>query len=102
MDEIQLVQLNNLLHDYGRAWQAIQQYTCPATQSAHTQARNSIVAFIKRVQQPTQETRPVLPFTHWSKDPLIPYDGCNCSSCDDARTLVSNDVSDNTLNRGVL
>lgn len=27
-----------------------------------------------------------LPFTHWSKDPLIPYEGCVCRSCEDART----------------
>lgn len=40
--------------------------------------------------------KPVLPFTHWSKDPLIPYEGCNCSSCDDARTLVKIDLSNGT------
>lgn len=26
-----------------------------------------------------------IPFTHWSKDFLVPYKGCNCSSCIDAR-----------------
>jgi hypothetical protein len=28
---------------------------------------------------------PVIPFTHWSKDPLIPYRDCRCSSCEYAR-----------------
>jgi len=26
-----------------------------------------------------------IPFTHWSKDFLVPYIGCNCSTCVDAR-----------------
>lgn len=36
-----------------------------------------------------------IPFTHWSKDPLCPYDGCYCSSCNGARNFVAN-VSDST------
>lgn len=58
MDENTLLQLNDLLHDYGRAWQQIEQYTCPATQSAHIKARNAIVAFIEVQRQPgaAQET----------------------------------------------
>lgn len=48
-----------------------------------------------------KETSPVLGhstgFTHWSKDPLIPYADCHCQSCNDARsrTFVAN-VSDGT------
>jgi hypothetical protein len=26
-----------------------------------------------------------MPFTHWSKDPLLPYNGCQCSSCEEVR-----------------
>lgn len=31
-----------------------------------------------------------IPFTHWSKDPLIPYKDCYCSSCNEARNFVAN------------
>lgn len=31
----------------------------------------------------------IFPFTHWSKDPLIPYFGCDCGSCEDARRQVA-------------
>lgn len=26
-----------------------------------------------------------IPFVHWSKDPLIPYTGCGCPTCQDMR-----------------
>lgn len=26
-----------------------------------------------------------IPFTHWSKDFLVPYAGCDCSTCTEAR-----------------
>lgn len=38
----------------------------------------------------------IIEFVHWNEDPLIPYEGCNCPACDDARTLVKTDVSDGT------
>jgi ribosomal protein L34E len=53
-----------------------------------------------------RDSRGLQPFpvtTHWSKDPLVPYAGCNCSSCNDARckSFVA-DASDGTAtNRGV-
>lgn len=40
----------------------------------------------------TPEPAVAIPFTHWSKDPLCPYDGCYCSSCNEARNFVA-DVS---------
>jgi len=36
----------------------------------------------------------VIPFTHWSKDPLIPYANCKCVSCEDARQPVEATSSD--------
>jgi hypothetical protein len=32
-----------------------------------------------------ERTDPVFPFTHWSKDDLIPYAGCSCVNCEAAR-----------------
>ena len=37
-----------------------------------------------------------LPFIHWSKDPLIPYDGCTCPSCEGMRQYRTN-LSGGTL-----
>lgn len=37
-----------------------------------------------------------LPFIHWSKDPLIPYEGCTCSSCEGMRQYRTN-LSGGTL-----
>jgi hypothetical protein len=42
------------------------------------------------------EASPVLPFIHWSKDPLIPYDGCTCPSCEGMRQYRTN-LSGGTL-----
>lgn len=42
-----------------------------------------------------REPSAVLPFTHWSKDPLCPYDGCYCSSCNGARNFTAH-VSDSS------
>lgn len=47
----------------------------PVKKAALDQAR-------ERRKQPREA--PFLPFTHWSKDPLIPYAGCACSSCEEA------------------
>lgn len=58
-------------------------------------------AVVRRVRQ-SQETRslPIADygagFAHWSKDPLIPYDGCKCSSCEGARAPISISVTDGT------
>lgn len=38
----------------------------------------------------------IIEFVHWNEDPLIPYEGCNCPACADARTLVKTDTSDGT------
>lgn len=40
---------------------------------------------LRKVYEPIEETPVALPFTHWSKDPLLPYANCNCSSCVDQR-----------------
>jgi hypothetical protein len=40
------------------------------------------------------ETEPVvLPSAHWSKDPLVPYTGCGCVSCVDARVAAASTLS---------
>ena len=40
------------------------------------------------------EAAPVaLPFAHWSKDPLVPYTGCGCVSCVDARVAAASTLS---------
>lgn len=33
---------------------------------------------------PTSAGQP-LGFTHWTKDPMVPYTGCKCSTCEQAR-----------------
>jgi len=48
--------------------------------------REEAAAEIERLRSAEKTVaEPVLPFTHWSKDPLIPYAGCECRSCVDAR-----------------
>lgn len=38
--------------------------------------------------QTSAALNPLLAFTHWSKDPLIPYAGCDCRSCEGARATL--------------
>lgn len=38
----------------------------------------------------------VMNFTHWSKDPLVPYAGCICSSCEEARQQIVTTCSGST------
>lgn len=37
---------------------------------------------------PAFATGAVFPFVHWSKDSCIPYTGCPCISCENARAAV--------------
>jgi hypothetical protein len=43
-----------------------------------------------------QKGEPAPTFAHWSKDPLVPYEGCNCRSCEAARAPVSTSYSGDT------
>jgi hypothetical protein len=51
----------------------------------------------RALEQPAPETSADLSrltSCHWDKDPLIPYEGCHCDSCEDARSAVVRTLSD--------
>lgn len=58
---------------------------CPAldVETVHMAANGKTPHEGKRAE--CGECAPALPFSHWSKDPLIPYSGCDCRSCTNAR-----------------
>lgn len=51
-----------------------------------TRKQIPIVDLLGLAQETKEELSPfVVPFRHWRKDCALPYDGCNCESCEEVR-----------------
>lgn len=71
-----------LLHTYVRSLRLFSDI-----EPDHAEVRKAREAVLERMRGNVCFTglKPVLPFVHWSKDPLIPYKGCECCNCVAAR-----------------
>jgi hypothetical protein len=47
----------------------------------------------------TSEAMNYIP-THWSKDPLVPYIGCRCATCNSVSTVLTTTTDSTIPNRG--